>query len=429
MLARRWRRSIFLLVAVVPLLLFVSAASAQRKSKVGNSDQPADGPRDYLSKNFLLHTDLPEEQAKERLAKLEKMLGLISKYWAHPNKQIIEIYVVSDLDKWPQGALHPRAVQSIITGGGVTMSTVLSRGNAFVAKATSYAVAEHGTDLHEAVHAYCAQSFGTTGPVWYSEGMAEMGAYWEPKDPSVNCGVHLVRYIRGSKPKSLNEIINSPETTGDSWQNYAWRWALCHMLANNKNYRKRFRPLGLALLMKKDTSFERVYGTMAKEISFEYLFFLEHLERGLRVDLCSWDWKAKYNRPRNNASVVSKIAANRGWQPSRMRVEKGTDYQFSAAGTWKISKDKDGKPLNANGDQDGRGKLVGILFNDYELSEPFDVGIFGTFTAPGDGNLLLRCRDDWHQLADNSGRLTVRMKRADATSPLPKPKELTEAER
>ena len=51
------------------------------------------------------------------------------------------------------------------------------------------------------------------------------------------------------------------------------------------------------------------------------------------------------------------------------------------------------------------------------------------FTAPGDGNLLLRCRDDWHQLADNSGRLTVRMKRADATSPLPKPKELTESER
>src|SRR5690606_30887307 len=171
-------------------------------------------------------------------------------------------------------------------GGGVTASTVLTRGNSFLAKATVYAGARRGTPQHEAVHAYCSQSFGTTGPVWYSEGMAEMGCYWRENDPAVNCDEVIVRYIRGSEPKSLNEIVNGNETTGDSWQNYAWRWALCHLLANNKNYADRFRPLGLGLLTKQDVSFEQTYGAMAQEIAFEYRFFLQHLERGYRVDLC-----------------------------------------------------------------------------------------------------------------------------------------------
>jgi hypothetical protein len=416
------RRSVLALLLFLAMsLLMLSPAMAQRKT------DSATGPRDFRSKNFLLHTDIPDEEAKELLKKLETMLALVSKYWGQPNKKIIEIFVVEDLDNWTQGQIDPRAIASLRSGGGLTIAEGVRLGNAFNMNAKAYAVTREGTPLHEAVHAYCSQTFGRTGPVWYSEGMAEMGAYWDPKDPSVNCGEVIVRYIRKSEPKTLNEIINSPETTGDSWQNYAWRWALCHLLANNENYRQRFRPLGLALLQKKNTSFERVYGSMAKEISFEYLFFLNHLERGLRVDLCSWDWKAKYTRPRRNGSLLSKIDARRGWQPSRLRVKKGEEYQVSAEGTWKLA--KDGERLSAAGDDDGQGKLVGILFDDYELSEPFEIGIYGKFTAPSDGNLLLRCQDEWHELIDNSGRITVRFKRADATTPLPKPKQLTDAKK
>jgi hypothetical protein len=334
--------------------------------------------------------------------------------------------VVEDLDNWTQGTINPEAVAHLRGGGGVTISQGVRLGNAFNMDAKAYAVPHQGTPLHEAVHAYCSQTFGTTGPVWYSEGMAEMGAYWDPKDPSVNCGKHIVQYIRQSEPKSLNEIINSPETTGDSWQNYAWRWALCHLLANNENYSKRFRPLGLALLTKKNTSFEQVYGNMAEEISFEYLFFLNHLEIGFRTDLCSWDWKTRYTSPRRNASLLTKIEANRGWQPSRLKAKKGEEYLVSAEGTWQLS--KDGEKLTADGDKEGKGKLVGILFDDYKLSEPFEIGMYGKFTSPGDGDLLLRCNDEWHELADNSGQISVRLKRGDAPTPLPKPEQLTETE-
>src|SRR5690606_26900406 len=99
--------------------------------------------------------------------------------------------------------------------------------------------------------------------------------------------------------------------------NYAWRWALCHLLANNPNYADRFRPLGLGLLQEQPVSFELTYGAMANEISFEYLFFLEHIEQGLRADLIGWDWSKKFVPLKTSQkAAASVIQARRGWQPS-----------------------------------------------------------------------------------------------------------------
>src|SRR5437762_1494004 len=81
----------------------------------------------------------------------------------------------------------------------------------FVAKSLVFAVADRGTPQHESVHAYCGQTFGTTGPLWYSEGMAEMGNYWREGDRSVNIHPGVLEYLRNSPPKSLNDIVNANE--------------------------------------------------------------------------------------------------------------------------------------------------------------------------------------------------------------------------
>jgi len=313
---------------IVGLLLIVPPCAAQsvkrQRSQKKAGPSVAVGVSSYSSKNFLVHTDLPPAKAKELLIRLETMLGHMTRYWGRPNRKTIECYVVDQLKSWPKGSIDPRALPSIQTNAGITLTSILTRGNRFAAKSRVYAVSRRGTPQHEAVHAYCAQTFGTTGPVWYSEGMAEVGNYWREKDSkAVHCNEFVVRYLRRSKPKPLREIVHPDQATRDSWKNYAWRWALCHLLGNNPNYAPRFRPLGLALLTKKSgVTFQRVYGPMAREISFEYLFFLEHLERGYRVDLCHWDWKTKYRIPRGGGSVTAKILAARGWQPSRLRVTK-----------------------------------------------------------------------------------------------------------
>ncbi|HVX15161.1 MAG TPA: hypothetical protein VHC22_28470 [Pirellulales bacterium] len=398
---------------LVALLVCVSAASAQTKKDKAKGGQ-AVGPADYRSEHFLVHSDLSAEEAKDLLDRLETMLSLISQYWARPCAGIIECYVVNDLSNWPDGQIPPEGLGSVQAGAGVTVTSTLSGGVGFLARSVVYAKADHGTPQHEAVHAYCGQTFGTTGPTWYSEGMAEMGQYWRKDDKSVRVHDVVIDYLRSSPPKSLNEIVNGEEFTGDSWQNYAWRWALCHLLANNTNYSAKFRPLGLALLKKEPTSFEAVYGDMAEEIVFEYRFFLEHLEQGFRADLCSWEWKRKSRLPKGSAVVTAKIKADHGWQHSGAMVTSGTSYDCSAPGTWQTS--KEGPAVSADGaEQNGAGRLLGIIMSerdgkDFKLGEPFELGSKGRFTATTDGKLYLRCQDSWGELADNKGTLTVKIK-------------------
>ncbi|MEX2287560.1 MAG: hypothetical protein WD648_10760 [Planctomycetaceae bacterium] len=394
-------------------------AKAKAKPSKSAAKSKESGPAEYRSKHFLVHTDLPPDDARELLKKLETMIALISRYWGRPSGGVIECYVVDDLDNWPPGSLNESGLKAIRGGAGVTKSMLRTDGVRFQSKATVFAVAEGGTPLHEAVHAYCTHAFGTCGPVWYAEGMAEMGHYWRENDRSVHCDPRVSQYLRESEPKNLLEIAAADQLSGDSWQNYAWRWALCHLLANNTNYSQRFLPLGIGLLTKQDVSFEQVYGSMDREVSFEYLFFLKHVEPGYRVDLCSWDWKTKYIRPKNGAAVTSKIDAGKGWQPSRLRLTKDEEYEYSAAGKWQLA--KDAEPCDANGDSDRHGKLVGIIFEDYQLSEPFELGTHGSFTAPQDGELLLRCNDAFANIADNSGFMKVKLKVNGEGKPLPEP--------
>jgi hypothetical protein len=333
---------------------------------------------------------------------------------------VIECYVAKDLKNWPPNSMDPDGMRKIAAGAGVTLTETLTLGNQFQAKAVVYAVADHGTPQHEAVHAYCGQNFGTTGPTWYSEGMAEMGQYWVEGERAVNAHPTVIKYIRSTPPKGLLEIVDPKSRTGDSWQNYAWRWALCHLLANNPNYAPRFHPLGMGFLTKQqDASFEKVYGEMAEEVSFEYLFFLKNLEKGYRVDLCAWDWKKKFKPLGTSTPISTPVDAGRGWQATGLSVTKDTEYEYAAKGTWKTA--RSGESVDANGEANGTGKLMGVIMKDFKLGEPFELGRFGSFAAPAEGNLYVRCREDFHEVADNVGKLTLTMKLKGKGDPLTDP--------
>jgi hypothetical protein len=384
-------------------------------------------PADYKSAHFELHTDLPPKEARALLDRLEVMLGLVSKYWRQPLAGTIECYVVQDLANWPAGALHPAGRAKVADDAGITLVETLNLGpQTIAAKAVVYAVHHRGTPEHEAVHAYCGQTFGRMGPLWYSEGMAELGNYWRPGDSSVRCPDYVIDHLRSSRPKPLREILGEDvdrpgkpaAVTGDSWQNYAWRWALCHLLDNNPNYAARFQALGLGYLTDQPVHFADAFGPMMRELAFEYRFFISHVANGYRVDLCRWNWNRAFTEPMD-AAVTSRIAARCGWQPSGAQVSGEQWYDYRAAGTWRIV--PDGEELTADGAGDGAGRLEGIVFNDFRLSEPFPLGAEGTFRPPGDGHLYLRCRDAWHELADNRGAMKVKIKRAGNVAPPPGP--------
>lgn len=370
------------------------------------SDKPSPA-RDVRSQHFLLHTDVSDRQGQILLDKLETMVGLISNYYRRRPRGIIECYVVRDLNNWSAETFPAGALEKIREPAGVTITRSLGKQRQTVV----FSCDRHQTVQHEAVHAYCQQTFGSTGPVWYSEGMAEMGAYWKQGQLEVNIRPGVIRYLTNAKPKKMLDIVAAGQVTGDSWQAYAWRWALCHLLANNPNFSDRLKGLGIAMMSGKPASFEATYGDVAQQISFEYDQFVKNFGNGYRADLAAWQWNVKPKRL-SNKKASRTILAQYGWQATGISLEEKQAYNVVAEGTWQIA--PAGEALTADGNSAGKGKLIGALFKDFELSEPFQLGSAATFVASGNGHLFVRCQDSWTELSDNNGKLKITLEKSRA---------------
>ena len=278
-------------------------------------------------------------------------------------------------------------------------------------EAVVYAVADRGTPQHEAVHAYCAQTFGRTGPTWYAEGMAEMGQYWKDKDASVNCHEVVVEYLKSEEPKELTEITAAGQQTGDSWQNYAWRWALCHLLANNYELRPAVPAAGTGAANESGRQLRSRLWADGTGNHVRIPVFSEALrprlsrrpvQLGLEDEIHGAQRDIARCRPKSTPATAGRRrgSGERGRRNTPSHDRPVEDSKKTATTS---------PPAGAD---DGQGKLVGILFDDYELSEPFDLGDSGEWTAPQDGKLFLRCQDGWCDLADNNGTVTVKWKLA-----------------
>lgn len=381
---------------------------AQRFSSLSDEPMP---PRELRSDHFLLYTDLSDRSAQILMAKLEVMYDLVSQYFRKAPRQPVICYVVRDLSQWADRGLAPLGVAKIAERAGVTLTrTQRSRG---LVESVVYSCEDHDICQHEAVHAFCALTFGSAGPVWYAEGMAEMGQYWKPDQLAVDINPHVIRYLQEAKPKRMADIVAAGQITGDSWQAYAWRWALCHLLANNPNYAKRFKQLGLNLMSdRNDDSFDNAFGPVAPNISFEYDQFVQNFGNGYRVDLCVWDWNTSAKKLGSSGHAKAKVFARAGWQATRVWIKEGQSFDHVAEGSWGIGKGSE--DLSADGNSDGEGQLIGVLLNDFKLSKPFVLGKKKTWVAPGEGQLYLRCRDGWTELADNSGELSVAIRKTPA---------------
>lgn len=406
----RWRWTAA--VAAVSAALFLQspahrshAESPEQKPQVNAGASQA---RDIHSAHFLIHTDLSAEEARPLVERLETMLRLVSAYWGRPMRGVIECYVVRDLATFPAFPSDPITAAGIVgirTWGGITLMRTLTDGRRYLAKSVVYASARPEVVQHEAVHAYCHHTFGRIGPVWYSEGMAEMAHYWTEKDSAVHAEPRVIEFLHEHPPKSLDETLSPTHASGDSWQNYASRWALCHFLNYNPNYAGQFWSLGRGLLAGKPVTFEQTFAPVNRQLTFEYSFFLNHIAPGYRVDLCAWDWKKKPVSLEPGRSLTATVAAGRGWQPTGLTVQPGARYEYAATGTWQVS----GAPeaSGANGDLQGRGRLVGALWKDYQLGPEFDLAVEGILELKSEGHLFLRCRKPWNELAGDSGRLAV----------------------
>ncbi len=379
--------------------------SALRKKYAHLSRTPMN-PRIIRSQNFIFMSDISELDARVLLEKLETMHSLLGGYFRAKPSTIIEGFIVEDITRWPDNILHePAGIAKIREGAGICFSS--SNGNN--RRAVIYSCADHGVVQHESTHGFCSLTFGSTGPTWLAEGIAELGQYWRLGDNQVNLPTTVIDYLQNSQPKGLLEIAIPGRAPAGNWQDYAWRWALCQLLSNNPNYSGRFKPLAISLMQQQPmVSFEQTYGDIAAQISFEYDFFLKHLQNGYRNDLCAWQWNKQFARLNGTRQFKVKVLAKYGWQASGLVLEKGKAYDIAAVGKWSLTPDE--KEVTASGDDRGNGSLMGVIFSDFELSTEFELGARASFPAPQDGLLFVRCKDNFSTLHDNSGELEVYMR-------------------
>lgn len=423
------------------LRVWLGVAAASVIACAANDAPAAEPIAVHNSRHFVLHTDLPPGEAQAALTRMEAALEFAKGYWGAKPRGRIRCYLVHQQEKWRDAQL-PHPLARISTGGigGATVSEAIKVGRGARLEATIYASSAPGVVEHEVIHAYCLHAYGSTGPEWYKEGMAEVAAFRGDGVSGVRCPAERVQELRGAAPKSIAQIVNANGMTTSisnslgtmvnksfvsrqvplsEWTerdaanvrqarlDYFWSWALCHLLVHNPNYSERFNVLGDSLLLQRDDSFQRAFGGVEQEMEFEFRFFLRHVDLGYRADLAAWDWRTRFRSLQRGECVQRKVLAARGYQGSALNVAAGRTYAYQADGAWSTA--AGGPTTDANGDARGQGRLMGAVLSDFTLSEPFPLGAQGTFVAPASGKLYLRCHDAWSGLADNQGEVRVKL--------------------
>ena len=161
-------------------------------------------------------------------------------------------------------------------------------------------------------------------------------------------------------------------------------------------------------MKKRNDSFDQAFGPIANEISFEYDQFVENFGNGYRSDLCAWDWQTKPSKLSGSRKVKAKVNAKAGWQATKALIIAGTSYTYQATGNWKFEPTGE---VSADGSPSGQGRLIGVTLKDFKLSEPFELGTEGEFTADYDGQLFVRCQDDWLSIGDNDGTIELTLQK------------------
>jgi hypothetical protein len=286
--------------------------------------------------------------------------------------------------------------------------------------------------LHEGTHAFIFNTFGTCGPPWYKEGMAELLGTHALDDGKLRLGVfpshpedvrswgrvHLVRNaVAARRLLPLSEVMQYGSQAHLETEPYGWCWAATAFLDGHPRYRERFRKLPAELRGKDfDRRVLAVFADDWRELNEEWQVFADGIEYGYDLARNSVEFNPGHPLPDDGKEVT--VGADRGWQSSGVRLETGITYRIAATGRYQLAA---GPPVwwcEPNGVTirywHGRplGQLLAaVRYDDPEatngLLHPIVAGLGTELTPERSGTLYLRVNDSPAELADNVGTLEV----------------------
>ena len=442
-----------------PLILLAAVAAVSLPAAPARAQPPTgglDGVRTrtlqpYRGRGVTLITDLPAERAQRLVSAASESAAAAAAVLGARRVGPITLFAWDDVTVWPKEQMPQMAQYAIQGGPPYLMTNTLRRTQTMTfagipveqsgredSASMWYGPAADGGPERGAAQAVAAM-VADDAPDWYADGLAELGRYYDARAGSaVRIAPGALAFLTGGPPPTPRQIAEADGGRGADPGERAqaateWRWALAHLTAHNPNFKDRFALIGPTLAADRPVTFDGAYAQIEPQLRFEYEQFLAHLQQGLRPDLTAWDWNARPRPLGRRASV--RVDARGGWQATRALVTAGDRIAYDAAGTWEVgpnvvrpahvdpaaevapdaaagpTSDAEEEEVTADGGADGRGRLVAAVFDSTTLSvsEEVELGVAGTFAAPGTGHLVLRARDEWGQLDDNRGRINVKL--------------------
>jgi hypothetical protein len=201
---------------------------------------------------------------------------------------------------------------------------------------------------------------------------------------------------------------------------YAWCWAAALLLDRHPRYRQRFRGLQRHVLAPDfNRRFDQAIGDDWEELGEEWRLMIANLEYGYDVERTAIDFTPGGPLPPDGTIVA--VAADRGWQNSRIKLQAGTTYRLQATGRYQV----DDEPKTWWCEPGGvsiryyRGRPLGMLLaavrperpepGSSPLLESTPVGLGTQLTPRQSGTLYLKINDSAGELDDNAGELKVRI--------------------
>lgn len=403
-------------------------------------------------KHVTLVTDLPVGEGVDDLPMVvDAAVPLLAQRFYLPAQGVRDWHVlamvVGDRDKFAAAGLMPHLHDDFPDG--------LSMGyEVWVADQPSDYYRRHLL-LHELVHSFMATQLGGSGPGWYMEGIAELLGthHWDRRTKKLSLGVmpvsrdstpmwgrtKLVREaVADNRMLPIAAVVQIDNRQALGVESYAWVWALHKFLDAHPRYRDRYRQLQQHTLDPHfNARFRRAFADDWSDLDTEWRLFTATLTYGHDIEREAIDWPMAAAEPVFAQSPSTparvRVAANRGWQATRLRLKAGERYELKAGGRFVIGAEPDGTPwvCEAGGVTleyhagNPLGTLLAVVDDRPDATgdegnlppgtsaflQPRTIGRMAMFAPERSGSLYLRLNDSPASLADNRGETVVTIRR------------------
>ena len=290
--------------------------------------------------------------------------------------------------------------------------------------------------IHEGVHAFMGYAFGRWGPPWYREGTAELLGTHRWVEGQLTLGhlpqnadevpnwrrIVIVRDDFAKKEgKRIEDVFRLAPEDYDENAAYAWSWGFAAFCEHHPHYRTAFRHTARYLsrpASELSEHFLRLIGEAAAErLNDDWVDFVANIDFGYDFHRTRIDDFSSGKALSDDGAVVS-VRADRGWQNSGLRLEKGQTHELTAEGRFQLGRTPKIWWSEPNGItvRYHRGIPIGTLLaallpdSDADFATPKVVGTGVTWSVEQSGTLFFRINDFASELDDNDGNATVNIK-------------------